>query len=81
MFVGNQDLYATEESAEWAKNELGDAIYHFEIIKDVDHSSFNFGKDMSYMNGVIDLIKIKNPTETYTFIKSIVNEIVISINI
>lgn len=49
MYVGDQDIYATEESAEWAKNEIGEAVVHYEVLKDVDHTSFTVGKDMSYI--------------------------------
>lgn len=56
MFVGEEDNLATPLDAKWLKDQLGDNVIEYMEIANFDHSSFNFGKDMSYVNKVIKLV-------------------------
>ena len=49
MFVGENDPFATIESARWAEDQIGDAVFHFEILPGFDHDSFNYGKGDQYV--------------------------------
>ena len=44
MFVGEKDAFATIESAQWAKEQIGDAVFKLDVIPGFDHDSFNYGK-------------------------------------
>ena len=61
MFVGKQDALATPTDAQWAKDQLGDKVIYYHEMDNVDHSAFNFGRDMSFLNEVMYHIKMYNP--------------------
>jgi hypothetical protein len=50
MFVGEKDPFATVESAKWTQDQIGDCVFHFEVIDNFDHDSFNYGKGDQYKN-------------------------------
>ena len=56
LFGGADDVLADPKDVTWAKDEIGDAIVHFEIIPNFNHSSFMMANDMSYMNRVLEVI-------------------------
>jgi len=61
MFVGKEDKFSTPLDAGWARDQLGPAVVHYHELENTDHSAFNFGRDMSYLNSVLDLIEEYNP--------------------
>uniref|UniRef100_A0A7S3CLY6 Uncharacterized protein n=1 Tax=Strombidium rassoulzadegani TaxID=1082188 RepID=A0A7S3CLY6_9SPIT len=61
MFVGKQDELANPTDARWARDQLKSEMAHYEEIDQFDHSSFNIGKDLSYFERVISVVKVFNP--------------------
>lgn len=61
MFVGKEDILSTPVDARWTKDQIGDAVIKYTELEDHDHSSFNFGRDMSFMEDVYATIKTMNP--------------------
>lgn len=59
MFVGKQDTLATPDDCTWAKG-LIQSVEHYQEMDDFDHSCFGTGKDMSYFDKAMELIKAKN---------------------
>lgn len=68
MFVGMEDILSTPIDARWTKDQIGDAVIRYTELEAHDHSSFNFGRDMSFMEDVYETIQKYNPTT------SLVNE-------
>ena len=60
MFIGTSDVLATSTDSEWTKNEIGDAVIHYEYITG-GHLSYFVGKDMTYFNTVMDLLAEYQP--------------------
>ena len=63
MFVGLQDSLGDDKDNRWLKNRLesaGSALVHYQEI-DAGHVSFMVGKDMTYFEDVLNLLKIYNP--------------------
>ena len=57
MFVGSDDKLSMPENAKWARNRIGrDIVTEYTEIDHFSHTSFNFGKDMSYLDDVIKLV-------------------------
>lgn len=56
MFVGKQDDLATPEDTQWARDQIKTTIY-YEELDQFDHGSFMLGKDMSFMERVLQLVK------------------------
>lgn len=50
MFVGVHDNLSTPVDARWLKRQLGDKVVKYVELESLDHSAFNFGKDMSYID-------------------------------
>lgn len=65
MFAGIEDILADTTDAEWARDQIGDNIVHYEEIH-AGHLTFMVGKDMSYFNTVMDLIKQYHPLPAET---------------
>ena len=61
MFVGADDGLATAMDTEWEAGQIGERLVHYEIIKDFDHEAFLLGRDMSYIDRALDLVKEYNP--------------------
>ena len=62
MFVGTKDNLGDTQDARWARDTIksaGNAIKFYQEIKG-GHASFMVGKDMSYFENVIQLIKKYN---------------------
>lgn len=59
-FVGKQDALANVEDVKWA-SELTPTTVLFKEIDNCDHSSYLLGKDMSFLQDVIPLVKKFNP--------------------
>jgi len=57
MFVGENDILADLTDAEWARDTIGDDVFHFQTIKG-GHLSFMIGSDMSYWSE--DVMSILN---------------------
>lgn len=60
MYAGKQDPLATVANAKRAQSEIGSAVIKLEEVENCNHASFHFG-DLSYLTGVIELVKEKNP--------------------
>ena len=56
MFVGKQDDLATPADTQWARDQIKTTIY-YEELDNFDHGSFMLGKDMSFMDTVLKLVK------------------------
>ena len=61
MYVGKQDMLATPTDAKWTKDQLGKQVIEYIEIDNFDHSAFNFGKNMTFLDGVMDLVAVSNP--------------------
>lgn len=61
MYVGKQDVLATPTDAQWTKTQIGKQVIEYTEIDNFDHSAFNFGKDMTFLDGVMDLVAVSNP--------------------
>ena len=59
FFVGMQDTLATLSNAEWANARVQSTSY-FKILDNCDHSSFLIGKDMRFLQDVLELLNIHN---------------------
>lgn len=57
MWVGKEDNLSTPQDARWARDQLGDSVVKYVEMDNVAHSTFNFGKDMSYVHDMIDLVE------------------------
>ena len=63
MFVGKQDTFGNLDDNRWARDEIeagGSALVHYGEYEG-GHMSFLVGKDMSYFDKVIELVKEYNP--------------------
>lgn len=56
MFVGNEDMLADPTDAEWARDTIGSPVVHYQMING-GHLTFMIGKDMSWFNDVMDVVK------------------------
>ena len=57
MFVAKDDILADSIDAEWTKNTIGSAVFHYQTIEG-GHLTFQVGKDMSWFTGdVMNIIK------------------------
>jgi len=56
MFVGAKDDLSDPKDAQWAKDQIK-SVVHYEEIENMDQGSFMMGKDMTYFDNVIDVIK------------------------
>ena len=63
MFVGKQDSLATPTDAQWARDEMGKNVIYYNEMDGRDHSSFNFGRDMSFLSEIVYHLGIYNPYE------------------
>lgn len=61
MFVGAEDGLGTVMDTQWEANQIGERVIHYEIIQDFDHEAFLLGRDMSYMDRALELVKEHNP--------------------
>lgn len=61
MFVGKEDILSTPIDAQWTKDQIGQAVIFYKELENHDHSSFNFGRDMSFMEDVMELVHKYNP--------------------
>ena len=66
IFVGKEDSLATTEDAAWTQSQLGDIVVRYQELDGKDHSAFNYGKDMSYLEDVIKVLFEFNSVPTYT---------------
>lgn len=63
MFVGTADDLGDTTDAEWAQENInsgGSALVHYQEFA-AGHASFLIGKDMSYFDEVMTLIRKYNP--------------------
>ena len=61
MFVGAEDGLGTVMDTQWEANQIGERVVHYEIIQDFDHEAFLLGRNMSYMERALELVKEYNP--------------------
>ena len=62
MFVGEEDLLADPKDSSWTRDQIGEAVVHYEQIPG-GHLSFLVGKDMSYFtHSVMGLLERHHPT-------------------
>ena len=60
MFAGIEDILADTTDAEWARDQIGDNVVHYEEIH-AGHLTFMVGKDMSYFDTVMGLLEQYHP--------------------
>jgi hypothetical protein len=56
LFSGKYDILSCPKDVEWLANELNKDVVVYYKEYELGHDSFIIGKDMSYMNDVIDTI-------------------------
>jgi len=57
VFVGSDDIVATPTDGEWTVEQIGNAVFHYQVING-GHLSFVVGKDMTWFsNDVMNIIK------------------------
>jgi pimeloyl-ACP methyl ester carboxylesterase len=65
MMVGTSDLLGDLKDNEWLKNQLGANVKYFNTYE-AGHITFFIGKDVSYMNDVVDVLdQYNNHVSTY----------------
>lgn len=52
MIVGEQDDLADPTDTQWARERLNNVV-HYDVIYDMDHFSFNVGKNMKFIDDMI----------------------------
>jgi len=52
MYVGKADILADAVDAEWTREQIGDAVFHYQLIEG-GHLSFMVGKDMSWFSDTV----------------------------
>lgn len=57
LYVGMQDQYADQTDVKWLHRQLGNRVKQVKTYNNFDHFSFQIGKDMSYTDDVVDLLK------------------------
>ena len=58
MIVGLQDDFSTPVDSHRAKEEIGDKnVILYKVLDNMSHQTFNYGKDMSFTDEIIDFIK------------------------
>jgi dienelactone hydrolase len=60
MFYAEDDAFSTVDDVEWLRDELGDAVVHYESIRG-GHVTFLCAEDMSYLEDMIEVVKVYNP--------------------
>jgi hypothetical protein len=58
LLVGKQDTLADKIDVDRLAAELGDQVIMHREYDNFDHFSFSFGKDMSWTQDVLELIKV-----------------------
>jgi alpha-beta hydrolase superfamily lysophospholipase len=63
LFVGDKDDLATVYDNDWLFEELGgnNTVFSYEILPDFGHSTFNFGKNKTFLNTIADQLEQYNP--------------------
>jgi len=56
LFVGDHDNLGSPELVNWLAPQLGNVVHH-EVYPAMAHSSFLMGKNMSYVDNLISLVK------------------------
>lgn len=56
LFAAEEDEIATPEDAVTICEQLGEFCAHYEVLKDEDHLSVGFSKDMSYFKKVLAIL-------------------------
>ena len=60
LFVGENDLLADATDAMWIKEVMGDTVFHYQLNAG-GHSTFLYGKDMTYWNDIMDIFAKYQP--------------------
>jgi hypothetical protein len=62
FYVGTDDDLATVKNAEWARAQIGEeTVFSFNVVSDFGHSTFNYGKDRSYLDDIAVHLERFNP--------------------
>ena len=59
LFVAEHDTLGTPLDNDWLASQLGNVVHH-QVYKDMGHSSFLLGKNMSYVDNLVNLVKMHN---------------------
>lgn len=59
MYVGKYDELATPKDAKWEADQMQSTVFYKEYAE-LDHDAFFAGKDMSYLNDLIDQLNTYN---------------------
>jgi len=66
MFVGADDELATPADARWTRDQIGEAVVHYQE-QPGGHLSFNIGKDATYFSETaMSIIEKYHPLNTPT---------------
>lgn len=58
MIVGMQDDFSTPVDSQRAREEIGNKnVLFYKVLDNTAHETFNYGKDTSYVNDVINFLK------------------------
>lgn len=60
MFAGVNDLIVSLKDVDLIYEQIRPSVIYYEKLEDTDHGSFNLGKDMSYLNTVLELMDREN---------------------
>lgn len=58
MIVGMQDDFSTPVDSERAREEIGEKnVLLYKVLDNMSHQTFNYGKDMSFTDEILDFLK------------------------
>ena len=58
MIVGMQDDFSTPVDSERAREEIGEKnVLLYKVLDNMSHQTFNYGKDMSFTDDILDFLK------------------------
>ena len=64
LYVGANDDLATEKNAEWIRAQIGEeTVFSYKVLPYFGHSTFNYGKNRSYLADIADHVNEFNPIE------------------
>ena len=69
IFVGNSDIVANPTDGMWTKDQIGDAVFHYQVI-DGGHLSFVVGKDVTWFkDDVMNILFEYQPLPSTEFLQ------------
>ena len=59
LFVGEYDNLGSPKDNDWLAPQLGNVVHH-QVYPDMGHSSFLLGKNMPFVDNLVNLVKQHN---------------------